>query len=51
MERETYSIHLRLPEKLFGFISKKSKEMGVAKNALILQTLWEMKKIEEQKNR
>ena len=45
------SVHTRLPKELVEYYTKEANKQGIPRNALIIQTLWKAKELEEQKNR
>lgn len=45
------SIHTRLPKELAEHFTQEANKQGVPRNTLIIQALWKIKEIEEQKNR
>lgn len=51
MSNERYPVHTRLPKELVEYYTEEGKKQGVPRNTLIIQALWKVKEIEEQKNR
>ena len=45
------SIHTRLPIELAEHFTQEANKQGVPRNTLIIQALWKIKELEEQKNR
>lgn len=50
-EMDKCSIHTRLPKELAEYFTQEANKQGVPRNTLIIQALWKIKELEEQKNR
>lgn len=51
MSNERCPVCTRLPKELIDFFTQKANKQGIPRNTLIIQALWKVKEIEEQKNR
>lgn len=45
------SVHTRIPIELAEYFTKEASKQGVPRNTLIIQALWRIKELEEQKER